>query len=87
MLRHRVRLLDRLHGFLRALPRGLPYAVEFRDPEMLGPDYDALLADAGAVHGACAHPRMPPVATQFGPRPRAIGEPLVVRWLLHPGEL
>lgn len=85
VLRHRARLLDRLHGFLRALPRGLPYAIEFRDPAMLGPDYDALLADAGAVHGACAHPRMPPVATQFGPNARAIRGPLVVRWLLHPG--
>jgi uncharacterized protein YecE (DUF72 family) len=86
VLRHRERLLDRLHGFLRALPRGLPYAVEFRDPGMLGPDYDALLADAGAVHGACAHPRMPPIAAQFGPRPLATRGPLIVRWLLHPGE-
>jgi uncharacterized protein YecE (DUF72 family) len=85
VLRHRLRLLDRLHGFLRALPRGLPYAVEFRDPEMLGPDYDALLADVGAVHGACAHPRMPSVATQFGAGARSIRGPLVVRWLLHPG--
>jgi uncharacterized protein YecE (DUF72 family) len=86
VLRHRARLLERLHGFLRALPRGLPYAVEFRDPEMLGADYDALLADAGAVHGTCAHPRLPPVPQQLGTTPTAIRGPLVVRWLLHPGE-
>jgi uncharacterized protein YecE (DUF72 family) len=86
VLRHRARLLERLHGFLRALPRGLPYAVEFRDPGMLGADYDALLADAGAVHGACAHPRMPSVPAQLAATPRALGGPLVVRWLLHPGQ-
>ncbi len=86
VLRHRARLLDRLHGFLLALPRGLPYAVEFRDAELLGPDYEALLADAGAVHGACAHPRMPPVTAQCGAAAGAARGPLVIRWLLHPGQ-
>jgi uncharacterized protein YecE (DUF72 family) len=86
VLRHRARLLERLHGFLAALPRGLPYAVEWRDREMLGPDYDALLADVGAVHGAAAHPRLPPVDQQLATVPRATAGPLVLRWLLHPGE-
>lgn len=86
VLRHRARLLERLHGFLAALPRGLPYAVEWRDREMLGPDYDALLADVGAVHGAASHPRLPPVDQQIAAVPRATAGPLVVRWLLHPGE-
>jgi uncharacterized protein YecE (DUF72 family) len=83
-LRHRERLLYRLREFLGALPRGVPYAVEFRDREMLGPDYDAMLAEVGAVHGAAAHPRMPPVAAQFGTA--AARGPCVIRWLLHPGQ-
>lgn len=86
VLRHRARLLERLHGFLVALPRGLPYAVEWRDREMLGPDYDALLADVGAVHGAAWHPRLPAVDQQLATVPRATAGPLVLRWLLHPGE-
>lgn len=86
VLRHRARLLERLHGFLAALPRGLPYAVEWRDGEMLGPDYDALLADVGAVHGAAAHPRLPPVDRQLAGVARTTAGPLVLRWLLHPGE-
>jgi uncharacterized protein YecE (DUF72 family) len=86
VLRHRERLLLRLREFLGALPRGVPYAVEFRDREMLGPDYHAMLAEAGAVHGAAAHPRLPPVAVQFGPGAGVVQGPCVIRWLLHPGE-
>lgn len=85
VLRHRQRLLYRLGEFLGALPRGVPYAVEFRDREMFGPDYDAMLVEAAAVHGAAAHPRLPPVSAQSGAAPRAAG-PCVIRWLLHPGE-
>ena len=85
-LRARAQLLDRLHAFLSALPRGVRYAVEWRDREMLGADYEALLADTGAVHGYSAHPRMPRLADQIrGPlvaAGRAAG-PLVVRWLLE----
>lgn len=83
--RHRAQLLDRLSTFLRALPRGPVYACEWRDPFILGADYRALLAEAGAVHGLCAHPRMPPVDGQ-GVDPvsdPADGGPLVIRWLLR----
>jgi uncharacterized protein YecE (DUF72 family) len=83
--RHRALLLDRLSAFLRGLPRGPCYACEWRDPFVLGADYHALLADAGAVHGLCAHPRMPPVDAQgVDPEhdPSGAG-PLVIRWLLR----
>jgi uncharacterized protein YecE (DUF72 family) len=83
--RHRALLLDRLSAFLRALPRGPTYACEWRDPFVLGADYHALLADAGAVHGLCAHPRMPSVDAQgVDPEhdPSGAG-PLVIRWLLR----
>jgi len=83
--RHRALLLDRLSAFLRGLPRGPCYACEWRDPFVLGADYHALLADAGAVHGLCAHPRMPSVDAQgVDPEhdPSGAG-PLVIRWLLR----
>ncbi|NBU25163.1 MAG: DUF72 domain-containing protein [Gammaproteobacteria bacterium] len=85
VLRHRALLLERLGAFLAALPRGVAYACEWRDAAMLGPDYHATLAAAGAVHGFCAHPRMPPVDEQ-GAGPDAAGTaagPLVIRWLLR----
>ena len=83
VLRHRSALLERLHGFLRALPPGVSYAIEWRDTAMLGADYQSLLADVGAVHACVAHPRMPPVDEQ-GADLAAAG-PLVIRWLLAPG--
>lgn len=84
LLRERAALLARLQDFLRALPRGLPVAIEWRDREMLGADYESLLADSGAVHGYSAHPRMPRLTQQLTEPGRG---PLVVRWLLERGQL
>lgn len=81
VLRHRQLLLERLRSFLAELPRGVAYACEWRDTGILGDDYQELLAASGAVHGLCAHPRMPPVDGQ-GADPAAPG-PLVIRWLLR----
>ena len=83
VLRHRSLLLEKLEAFLRALPRDVHYAIEWRDAAMLGPDYQQMLAAAGAVHGLCGHPRMPALDAQ-GADPEARG-PLVIRWLLAPG--
>lgn len=80
VLAHRRELLARLDAFLGALPRGVRYAIEWRDAAILGADYHALLARHGAVHGLAAHPRLPPVDEQ-GADPDAAG-PLVIRWLL-----
>lgn len=77
---HRSLLLERLADFLHALPRGVTYAFEWRDAEILGDDYHAMLASEGGVHGLCSHPRMPPV-TEQGESAR--DAPLVVRWLLR----
>ncbi len=80
VLEHRARLLERLADFLHALPRGITYAFEWRDAEILGADYHAMLASEGGVHGLCSHPRMPPVTEQGESSTVA---PLVVRWLLR----
>jgi uncharacterized protein YecE (DUF72 family) len=53
-----------LHEFLAALPRGLLYAVELRNRELLTADYAAALAAAGATHCLTVHPRMPDVRVQ-----------------------
>lgn len=75
----------RLGEFLAALPAGPTYAVELRDPEFLGSDYEAALRAAGTVHCSSVHSRMPPVDRQVssgGSR----GQPMFIRWMLHPGE-
>jgi uncharacterized protein YecE (DUF72 family) len=75
--------IERLREFLRALPSGPTYAVELRDSELLGAQYEAALSSAGAVHCCSVHSRMPPVDAQVAPAGRG---PLVIRWMLHPGE-
>jgi uncharacterized protein YecE (DUF72 family) len=83
LLREPGRLLARLHAFLRALPAGATWAIEWRDAAMLGRDYEALLAATGAVHGYSAHPRMPRLEAQLDAPARG---PLVIRWLLERGQ-
>lgn len=73
----------RLGEFLSALPAGPTYAVELRDPEVLGSEYEDALQSAGAVHCASVHSRMPPVDQQVKPIP---GGPLVIRWMLRAGD-
>jgi len=79
------RFAERVHTFLRALPRGPLYAVELRNRELLTDAYVAALADVGACHCLNAHPSMPPVRAQADwlgpPEPRA----LVIRWMLASG--
>lgn len=82
----RARFVARLHAFLAALPRGPTYAVELRNASLLGPDYAAALADAGAVHCHNAWTAMPPMLTQLRGIPPAARRPLVLRWLLRPNE-
>jgi len=84
VLREPRRLLERLQAFLEQMPRGVQFAIEWRDAAMLGAEYEALLDATGAVHGYSAHPRMPRLAEQLGRRPRG---PCVVRWLLERGQL
>ena len=82
------RFVDALGTFLGALPRGPQYAVELRNPELLGPEYTDALARNGATHCFNVHPRMPPLPEQAA----KLGEgawlsgTVVVRWMLHPGQ-
>jgi uncharacterized protein YecE (DUF72 family) len=73
--------VDQLGEFLNALPQGVPYAVELRDPEILGVPYETMLKQTGATHCATVHSRMPPIDQQVG---SIAGPPTVMRWLLHP---
>jgi uncharacterized protein YecE (DUF72 family) len=95
-------LAARIGSFLAALPRGPVYAVEVRDPELVGPHLATAVAAAGAVPCLAVHARMPPVEEQaeaFGlaraldgradgqSNRQAGGTPLVARWNLHAGKI
>jgi uncharacterized protein YecE (DUF72 family) len=73
----------RLGEFLAALPAGPTYAVELRDPEILGSEYEAALRATGAVHCSTVHSRMPPVDRQVS---ATAPGPLLIRWMLRAGD-
>ena len=73
----------RLGEFLSALPAGPTYAVELRDPEFLGSEYEGALRAAGAVHCSNVHARMPPVDRQVSMHAQG---PLLIRWMLRSGD-
>jgi uncharacterized protein YecE (DUF72 family) len=77
---------DRLHDFLRRLPRGPAYAVELRNAELLTPEYGAALLDAGALHCHNVWSAMPPLLQQARAIPPGARRPLLVRWLLRAGD-
>ncbi len=77
---------DALHAFLARLPRGIPYAVEIRNEELLTPAYVAALESAGAVHGHNVWTGMPPLLAQVKRIAPPARRPLLVRWLLRPGD-
>jgi uncharacterized protein YecE (DUF72 family) len=78
----------RLGEFLTALPRGPVYAVELRDPEILGAHYEDALGAAGAVHCSTVHSRMPQVDRQVldDHVGNDHGGPMIIRWMLQPGD-
>lgn len=76
----------RLGEFLRKLPRGPTYAVELRTAALLGPAYGDVLAEAGAVHCHNVWTAMPSPLQQARLLPPATRRPLVMRWLLRPGD-
>jgi len=77
---------DRLHSFLSRLPKGVPYAVELRNPSLLTPNYGAALEDAGVVHCHNAWGAMPGVLSQVRIIPPRARRPLVIRWLMQQGD-
>ena len=77
---------DQLAAFLSRLPAGVPYAVELRQNGLLTPAYVQALAAHGAVHCHNAWSGMPPVLAQAKQVLPSARNPLIVRWLLAPGE-
>lgn len=77
---------ERLHRFLTALPRGVPYAVELRTPELLTERYARALESAGALHAHNVWGAMPSVLLQARLIPPAARRPLIVRWLMRRGD-
>jgi uncharacterized protein YecE (DUF72 family) len=77
---------DRLHAFLSQLPKGVPYAVELRNVELLTAEYGAALADVGVYHCHNAWSAMPSPAQQARQLPAATRRKLIVRWLLRAGD-
>lgn len=77
------RFAAELHRFLRALPRGVTYAVELRSRQLLCESYGAALADVGAVHCHNAWSFMPSVLTQAKLLPKETRRPLILRWLMR----
>jgi uncharacterized protein YecE (DUF72 family) len=75
-----------LAAFISRLPSGVTYAVELRNVDLLGPSYVQALAEAGAVHCHNAWSAMPSVLAQAKLMPPTARNPLVVRWLLRPGQ-
>ncbi len=76
--------LDRLDGFLSELPAGPAYAVEIRNPALLGPRYRALLEAHSVAHVYNHWTAVPALSDQH----RALGDrftaPHVVLRLLTP---
>lgn len=81
----RAEFAARLDTFLGALPRGLPYAVELRNRELLGPEYAEVLARRGASHVFSFWERMPGVAEQLAVPGLLGASRAVCRLLLPPG--
>ena len=79
------RFAERLHAFLRQLPKGPVYAVELRNPELLTEAYGWALADGGGVHCHNVWGGMPGVLEQRARLPEATRRVLLVRWMGPPG--
>lgn len=75
--------LERLRGFLQALPRGPLYAVEVRNRALVGPLLGELLAEAGVAPCLTVHPTMPGVEEQSRELALDPSRPLVMRWMLR----
>lgn len=80
------RFAERLHDFLRRLPRGPTYAVELRNAELLTEAYGDALADVCALHCHNAWGRMPSVLEQRARLPRVTRRVLLARWMTRPND-
>jgi uncharacterized protein YecE (DUF72 family) len=85
IVRDPARFAARLRGFLEALPPGPLYAIELRDPGLLGTPLAAALNATRARYCFSVHSRMPGVAAQAAALSALLPGPLVARWNLHAG--
>ena len=74
-----------LDHFFSALPVGPPYAVEIRNPELLGPGYFAVLRAHRIAHVFNAWTRMPAIGEQLLLHESITSDFVVARALLRPG--
>jgi uncharacterized protein YecE (DUF72 family) len=74
-----------LDRFFAALPRGVPYAVEIRNPEFLAEPYFAVLREHGVAHVFNAWTRMPAIGEQLLLHDAITAPFIVARALLRPG--
>ncbi len=80
------RFAERLHDFLRQLPKGPVYAVELRNIELLTGKYGSALVDTGTMHCHNAWGRMPSVLAQRALLPPQTRKVLIARWLTRPND-
>jgi uncharacterized protein YecE (DUF72 family) len=79
------RFAERVHAFFSALPRGVLYALEVRNAELMTSVLAQALADSGACPVLAGWGNLPTVAEQ-AEQMRVLQAPmLVVRWMLRPG--
>lgn len=76
--------LNRLDHFLGALPQDFRYAVEVRNPHILGPPYGAVLRAHGAAHVYNHWTYMPALSDQHGRLDKSFTAPFVLLRLLTP---
>jgi uncharacterized protein YecE (DUF72 family) len=85
IVRDPARFAARLHRFLDGLPAGLLYAIELRDPALLGSPLAAALAATRARYCFGVHSRMPGISAQASALAGLVSGPLVARWNLRAG--
>ncbi len=76
--------LPKLDEFLGQLPKDYPYAIEVRNPTLLGPDYQAILNTHSVAHVYNHWTYMPPLADQHRRLSQTFTAPFTVMRLLTP---
>lgn len=79
------RFAEALDRFFGALPRGVSYAVEIRNPEFLAAPYFSVLREHGVAHLFNAWTRMPAIGEQLLLHDAITADFVVARALLRPG--
>lgn len=77
--------INRLYRFLKALPQGVLYALEVRDPELLTERFFKCLHATGVRFCVASHARMPSPREQIERAQLMDAGPFIARWSLHSG--